>query len=161
MVIAKGDSAPEGMYTREEAGGKPRGSGGVCWEARGGRHGQASFLSYSPSVSSARPFWPPGEFAELAPKAQEGKDEQPFSDNLTLPQASLFCYKEKFKLFFAALKTASCDDLASRCKFAEGPRKRRNTKKTLMKALTPPTVLRYNLWWALPLTQACGTYRET
>lgn len=40
-----------------------------------------------------------------------------------------FGYIEKFKPFFAAFQTAGCDDLASRGRFAEGPRKREITRK--------------------------------
>lgn len=44
-----------------------------------------------------------------------------------------FTYMEKFKIFFTAFKISSCDYLASRSRFAKGPR--RGNKKTLMKAL--------------------------
>lgn len=103
------------------------------WGLLASRRGQAwtghSFLSNSSPVSSARPFLASGEVAELAPQAQEGKMNSHLLTTLPSHKPVCFGYIEKFKPFFAAFKTAGCDDLASRGRFAEGPRKREITRK--------------------------------
>lgn len=71
----------------------------------------------------------PGEVAELAPQAQEGKMHSHLVTTLLSHKPVCFGYIEKFKPFFAAFKTAGCDDLASTGRFAEGPRKREIIRK--------------------------------
>jgi len=44
--------------------------------------------------------------------------------NLLSCKPVCFGYIEKYKPFFPVFKTAGCDDLASRGRFAEGPRER-------------------------------------
>lgn len=65
----------------------------------------------------------PGEVAELVPQAQEGEMNSHLVTILLSHKLVCFGYTEKFQLFFAAFKTVGCGGLASRGRFAEGPRK--------------------------------------
>lgn len=88
----------------------------------GSRRGQAWTGKFPVQFLSSLPrkaILAPGDVAELAPQAQEGKMNSHLVTTLCSHKPVCFGYIEKSKPFFAAFKTVSCDDLASRGRFAE------------------------------------------